>query len=959
MSSSFWRPNDAQKHAILLLEALGLIHDLGKLSDNFLQSQAPSSGINHKHNYNHNLLADPRQVAIYQVLKPVSSNQATDQVQEWLNEATNHPCAFSERADLTTILNQVVFTDWAGVTYTFAELVPLVARPGLNAISPNDWQTVLNKTMQPGLLVGMLHGVAHIEKEGNPKQFKQPYTNVFRSSPFGREERIETITRQELSDALMDLPLGSIQQITSNRRQEWLAKMRTEMRRGLADNRRPHNEVSLWDWGYIVASMTKAAATYIFKNGWPADLNHLPFRILRINLNRLEYYTRCDKISDLLGVRQASDDAFEQVRKLLEESYALGNCIYSDETGAYYLLADLYSDAEMESLRQEIQKQFPPDLRPQVHWGEQVTAGQLDQNKSQASKLIAEPRQQALREPLISTDNNLYRFETEWGQGRPKNAEICTVCGIRPVGYPSQELVQIEAEKEGLAPWATQDKARQRNICRICLNRRGRRAQQWVESGLSGTIWTDEVADNNGRLALFVGKLGLEGWLDGALLSTINVTQDKTKIPSPARLYRIAETARAFWEQVSSNLTPDVVKQRPFRLALYPDQSLNLGDFHAYELNVDGTALSVVWDTQGKRFLTADNLDRFIQSIQPDQLPSKLQGRTFEILEPSEFGQSRQILGTLTIKRVEILDGYYPYIPLLAEPSICLMLVPADKSLALTQAVKRNYEVQMGKVRDRLPLYLGLIYAHRRTPIRAVLEAGRTMLNMAGPFDMNSGAGWEGWRLVGNKLPNHAERELVFDNGITWRIPILTGDCSIKDEWYPRLYEGDNWAKKASRHVEDLRERNPNIPPDKGWKTWVRPSRFDFTFLDTTARRFEIHYDEHGRRPCRTRPFYLEDLDRLEQLWQYLTRLNTAQRHQVIRTIEDTREMWYGSDPDGASTTDPVFRQFVADTLAGAEWPKSQPWSTIPAKWQDNLIQAGCHGELADLAELYMEILKA
>lgn len=960
MSNSFWRPSYGQRRTILLLEALGLIHDLGKLSDTFLQSQ----GLSSTREYNHNLLADPRQ--IYQLnLHNVPNNQVKSQLQEWLGEANNKPCAFGERDDLTAILNRVQFTDWTGQTYSFAELVPLVAKPGLawgqKAILPSHWQQTLRKGMQPGLLIGALHGVAHIEKEGAPQQHKQPYSDVFRASPFGLEERIETEVTQESTNALRALPLAHIEQIASSGRRYWLKKMRTVMRRGLADNRRPHNEVSLWDWGTTVATMTKAAAAYIYKNGCPAKLEDLPFRTLRINLDKLKLYTRSARISDLLGIRQALDAAYEQVQRLLEETYALGNLFYRDESGDYYLLSDLgYSEAEMVALRREIQSKFPPDLRPQVHWCEPVTAGNLDSDKKLSRKLVADPRRQAQQESAVRADNNLYLFKAEWGKGRPENAEICTVCGIRPLGYPRQGTApKVE---QYLAHWATQDKAKQRNVCRVCLDRRGRRAQEWAQTGLSGTIWTDEVADDNGRPALFVGKLGLESWLDGTLLDTIQVTSTTTKTPSPARLYRIAETARAFWEDVSNTLTPDVVGQRPFRLALYPsNNNLSvLGDFHAYELSVNGIALSVVWDKPNGRFLTAENLDYFARRWQTslDELSDKLQGRTFDILEPSEYGQPGQPVSKAQIDRVETLKGYCPTIPLLAEPDVCMILIPADKALALARAVKREYEKHMGRVRDRLPLCLGLVFCQRRTPIRAVLEAGRSMLDMAGPFDMNTGAGWEGWRLIAKNSPNPAECELSFDNGITWRVPVLAGDCKTKDAWYPRLYEGDEWNEKQAKHVGDLRVRDLQIPPERGWKTWVRPSRFDFEFLDTTARRFEIHYDENGRRPRRTRPFYLEDLDRLETLWSHMEHLTRTQRHQVIRTIESTRENWYGQDPDGKSTTDEVFRQFVADTLAGAAWPKAQPWHSIPGEWREKLIEAGSHGELADLDELHMEILK-
>ena len=954
MSHSFWQPSSDQRRTILLLEALGLIHDLGKLSNRFLESQEPSATTD----YEHRLLADPRSISIYTAHTAISGDEASNYAQTILSEAASRPSAFQERTDLTAVLEKVDFTDWTGQQYNFGELAPLVARPGL-AHTAADWRGVFAKEMQPGLLVGGLHGPAHIEKEGEPDRHKQPYSQVFRATPFGLEEQIGTVSSQELSDALNSLPLADIGDITTDHRSNWLFQMKALMSRGLADNRRPHNEVSLWDWGYTVATLTKAAAAYIFKNGWPTDLYNLPYRTLRINLDILERYTHSDKISDLLGVRQALNDAFPRVQALLEETYALGNCFYWDETGIYYLLPDILDKDELAVLRREIQVRFAPDLRPRVHLGECITAGQLDgksplHDPGALRHLVAEPRAQALSEAPTQTDNNLYLFEAEWTEGRPVNAETCMACGVRPVGYPRQHS-QAEVERE-LAAWATQEKAERRNICRVCLDRRGRRAEQWATDGLQGTIWTDEVADDNGRLALFVGKLDLEGWLDGTLLSTLQVTSNTAKNPSPARLYRIAETSRQFWEQSTSKLMPAVVGQCLFRLALYPQPNshLDLGDFHAYELEMGGVALSVVWDKPNSRFLTADNLKYFARRLDTDldDIISRTDEGTLQVLEPSAFLNSGQPLAKVVIERVEKLNGYLPAIPLLAEPSVCLMLVPAEKALALAQDVKREYERQMGRVRDRLPLYLGLVFCHRRTPVRAVLEAGRAMLKMS------AGKEWEGWRLVGKPPTSPTVCNLTFDNGITWRIPVIGGDGTTKDEWYPRMYQGDNREHAKVRHVSDLRVRSPGMPIDKGWKVWIRPSHFDFEFLDSTGRRFEICYDADRRRPRQTRPFYLEDLDRFDELWKLMKRLLVSQRHKVIRTIEATREEWYGVEQDDQARDNGVFRQFVADTLAGAEWPKSLPWNGIPQEWRDKLIQAAVSGELADLAELHMEILK-
>lgn len=90
-------------------------------------------------------------------------------------------------------------------------------------------------------------------------------------------------------------------------------------------------------------------------------------------------------------------------------------------------------------------------------------------------------------------------------------------------------------------------------------------------------------------------------------------------------------------------------------------------------------------------------------------------------------------------------------------------------------------------------------------------------------------------------------------------------------------------------------------------------------------------------------------------LWDCLKQLQPTQRHQIVSTIEATREVWYGIDSNDKSLSDPVFRQFVADTLAGAEW-RGDVWQRPEAR--DALIRAGVRGELADLLELRMEILK-
>ena len=67
-------------------------------------------------------------------------------------------------------------------------------------------------------------------------------------------------------------------------------------------------------------------------------------------------------------------------------------------------------------------------------------------------------------------------------------------------------------------------KAQDRNVCYLCLERRGSRSKDWASSASrqgGGSVWVDEIADLNGRTALLVGTFGLEHWLDGHYLNSL------------------------------------------------------------------------------------------------------------------------------------------------------------------------------------------------------------------------------------------------------------------------------------------------------------------------------------------------------------------------------------------------------------------------------------------------------
>ncbi len=947
MSNTFCCASQEQRQTILLLEAFGLIHDLGKLSEHFLRSQAPQG--KKECDYEYSLFVDPRQIDLYNRKSKVLKGE----VKKWLNNSDKKPCAFSLRPDLTASLNEIEITGWDDARYTLAELAPFVSQPGLS--QKDEWQEILGKSMQPGLLIGYMHGIAHIDKENNTSE-KQSYEDAWRATPFGFEEKIQKESEEELTNALKALPLeaDNIRKIATQDRQQWLKDMRHGMRKGIADNRRPINEVSLWDWGYIVASLTKAAVNYIIKKSWPESLMDIGFVTLRVNLDKVEHYASSDKISDLLGLKMEMDKSYEKVRKQLEVKYALGNRIYHDETGDYYLLADIFDSEAIDALRKDIQEQFPKDLQPRVHFGQPVTAKEIDGkiNTDRSSwrdaihQLISDPLQHAMKEPTIQADNNLYLFTKEWGKERPDNSEICSVCGVRPVAYPEENSKPEEEEK--LAKWATQEKAEERHVCRYCLQRRGRRAAEWgeeIEKGQqSTTIWTDEVADNNGRLALLVGTMGLKKWLSGDALESTRFSKNTSKNSSPARLYRIAETARDFWQEISKQMLTENSGKRFERLKLLPSKNQDLNHYYTYELDISGTILGVVWDAQKKCFITTENLTTI--AAQQDFGEGDVTGwfnwlgnsKTY-IRIPSSFGKKGKKIHEVSFSAVVPLESYFPVIQLLQEPAVCMAFLPAEQALKAASFIKRAYEKQMNKVQDRLPLGVGLVFFPKRTPIRAVMEAGKSMMKM---LDANP---YEVWQV--KKVGDSTDiLELSFSNDTTIKYKVKNGNSGeIVDKWYL-------WYFNECRAVRPINEiKNSD-------RITVWPGRFDFEFLDTTGRRFDIYYDKNGRRIPRTRPFYLFDFERLEILWSYLQCLSKSQRYQVIGLIEAKREEWGLKDMAPGEIKDPVlkvFRKFVENTLAGAQWPENVQWRD----YKNKLVEAGFRGELKDLMELHMEILKS
>jgi hypothetical protein len=137
-------------------------------------------------------------------------------------------------------------------------------------------------------------------------------------------------------------------------------------------------------------------------------------------------------------------------------------------------------------------------------------------------------------------------------------------------------------------------------------------------------------------------------------------------------------------------------------------------------------------------FLSADNLGYIARQlgVEKEYLQEKFvaDGRQPILRNPdAKTNQNRKNLlaGRRIIKVDYQENAYATLISILAEPRTFMALVPANKAMDVVKTIKQKYETEMGKVRNRLPLHLGVVYAGRRTPLASVLDAGRRMLRRA------------------------------------------------------------------------------------------------------------------------------------------------------------------------------------------------------------------------------------
>jgi len=398
------------------------------------------------------------------------------------------------------------------------------------------------------------------------------------------------------------------------------------------------------------------------------------------------------------------------------------------------------------------------------------------------------------------------------------------------------------------------------------------------------------------------------------------------KNPSFARIRRIWETTKRFWDEIENKLKRVVNTRERYKLVL--SRKISLEPNRAYELRVGGHRIPVFYPKQDNKRTELLIVESWKElKIDLEQLKELLHKNKFEIWEPSDYGTKSTKKFPKDNEQLDISveiekdSEYYPYIQVLKEPGTFVVLVPLDKSWDILKIIKKEYEIQFSKVQNRLPIKLGLVAFKRKYPLYVVMDAVKRLVNekikenVFEVLDKKRLETVENCEKFDGRLGNYA---LVFNIGnknrkfkFKFYISYSLGDPDKEDWFYPyfvvvnpngsrcadlktKLYK--KYFKKSIGTTDVLLRHALKL--EIGDKIIFEPSLFDFEFLDSNIRRFDIGeerkhwlFTDSNNKP---KPYLLWDIDNFEKLRRIIQklRLTTTQIMNLYEMLISKIEDW-------------------------------------------------------------------
>jgi hypothetical protein len=307
-----------------------------------------------------------------------------------------------------------------------------------------------------------------------------------------------------------------------------------------------------------------------------------------------------------------------------------------------------------------------------------------------------------------------------------------------------------------------------------------------------------------------------------------------------------------------------------------------------------------------------------------------------------------------------------PVFRVIQSPKSLQFVASARHAAEIVDKINDEYEKQFGKFRAVLPMSIGCVFFHDKFPLYVVLEAAKLMKGPLSAGDFKRKKDPEVWSIeIGGTIADKSEyraitlktdREGYFGGPaapVTWQVPRLLSD-GRKDDFHPRFKLSNALLPK---HVDDLAKKD---------SIYVRDGRFDFIFLDSAVRRFDIlphgiRNHAYGERPS----YPLSAWRNFQRLRALLRMLSDTQIKHIEQALTDKmhawREQWRaGSTPKPWENT--VIKRFCEMALFAPNAFGAKKFSdeSSPDRLKDGdpelLTNAAVNGMLLDAIDFYVRL---
>jgi len=947
------------KDAILIGEIAALLHDIGKSDKRFIQRQSIEGGDNFKH-------ADIKDEEI---------------LPQSLIDLMNDNDAFSKK------VNNESFT-----------LFDIITKHH----NRNDESIVIKTIIQ-------CDNMDSADDKGIVRR-KQPVENTIIATPFGfKEEKIDLDCLEKRKDDLSnslenlfndylnhDLTIEYFRNGISN-------CLRKHFIHVLGETRIPANDVTLWHHSYSTASLFKTClASLIFNKPDATQISNTKWQLLGICWNGLSFIQKARKIGDIKSRTAIIEELKKSIRKRMEVDYPLGNAVYEDVNGLFFTFPDL---TESEAIAKEIcSLEILPIIQKETA-NEMWPFFTLSAASRSMTKIAGEIRKRdkylnmPKMSPIIFINNGT------------KDCKKC--CSLSN----SPSMPELKQGEDICSSCQFRTKGRDEEICTVCKGRRQGRLENWRLDRNNETIWTEEVADKNGRVALLTLRFDLSLWLNGDWFKTIfsqsykdwaNGNHAKSFIkgksisiePSLKEVYNLLEkffnNKDSDKEKAAKILNTFFEENIGLKKSTLCDHSRNIkeriGEFNKEHLatylftqNPSPARLHRIWDETENFFdLLSLKLKKEVYTPQRRRFSFKLnkscdkieKNTTYWLTVP-DLDPSRISCLALSNEELLLIDsaGRFSF----KEGNKKLKGLDAIKEGLVKNGIEEIKEEESGEIVYQQHCYVNKTSFRGESflPFITIVESPVFFQILVPALDsikilnVITSLYKERYNRVQGKLPLHigllvAKRKIPLYALLEGGQKIL--DCpefskpgSMLPYWdiFPNSddpYYGYYPIKQEMNDLDNLQ------PLNTAKKYYLTPGRFDFDFMEATADRYRLVSDEYGgSRPSinygwlKPRPYFTYEIEELCTIWDILITANisSTQIHGIEQALISKLNRWRHEKD---REKEKVFHQFALAGIKNAFGGKK--WRNLKTEQRTALETGIDKGYLLDTIQLMNHVIK-